>query len=49
MIGTVLFLLIVILFLGEHLTERARRRTVAGAFDDANAFADHGPRWTSGS
>lgn len=49
MIGTVLVLLVAILFLGELIAERARRRPIASAFEDARAFGDDGPRWTPSS
>jgi hypothetical protein len=46
MIGTVLFLLLAILFFAEHFGERARRRPTARNFDDARMFDGDAPRWT---
>jgi hypothetical protein len=51
MIGTVLFLLLAILFFAEHFGERARRRPAARDFDEdfnsARTFDGDAPRWTS--
>lgn len=42
MIGTVLFLLLLGLFLGEQLSERRRRQPGAAAFEPARIFDGNG-------
>ena len=49
MVGTALFLLLMVIFLGEYLGERARRRPVVSVFDQDPPASHHGSRWIRGS